>query len=496
MFTEKDEFICCRIFSILIILFFVLPSFSTATDIQSFPDDGLENTKIEWFRTLQFFGDSENVDVMDPTTVKEYHEKIDQILDTGKILIGAMNSWIFPQFAGSQKVPGEEMHMGTRVALTDAVPPFNSTEYKRLVGVRSQMFKSIAEEFPEVDIWLIGYEGNYVFQDLNGRDLDLDSYVTFLLDTLESSSHVIREANRDAVIIAHFIGRWESPVMIAEEPVQPRQIINLINERIQVRGGEESKYFDQMIVDLVPSLTDDRGMEDGIVEELADTRGDEIRSRYDFYRTRSVGWNQKWSYPFSFSTVDLADLTGWKDYRGPSSVKKTNVQVYSGEAICDLEDGTGYSLVVAGAETDGIIVVPTSAEFDDDFSQKDYWKAVMDFDPIDPTTDSNSDPSDPEEHIGVFLRVNDRTWNSNPDQTRFGTIVYTKDRMDGPCQDNNDARPCGAVQFTGDYSDDTGGWSYMYWFHIENGRPFDDNENHEWQLVIYERKVIQIGLDR
>jgi hypothetical protein len=352
------------------------------------------------------------------------------------------------------------------------------------------MFKSIVGEFPEVDIWLLGYEGNYVFQDLNGRDLDLDSYVTFLLDTLESSSRVIREANPDAVIVAHYIGRWESPVMIAEEPVQPKQIINLIDERIQVRGDEESRYFDQMMVDLVPSLADDRDLEDSVEDRLVNTRGADFKNRYDLYRTRSVGWNQKWSYPFSYSTVDLAGLTGWKDYRGPSSVKKTNVQVYSGKALCDLEDGTGYDDVVAGAETDGVTVVPSSSEFDDDFSQKDYWKAVMDFDPIDPTTDSSGNLSDPKEHIGVFLRVNDRIWDSNPDQTRFGTIVYTKDRTDGACKDNNNnARPCAAVQLSGDPTGNNEG-TYMLWFHLDE-RPFDDTEGNEWHLVIYERKVLQ-----
>ncbi|MFH1964854.1 MAG: hypothetical protein ABIJ42_04865 [Acidobacteriota bacterium] len=117
----------------------------------------------------------------------------------------------------------------------------------------------------------------------------------------------------------------------------------------------------------------------------------------------------------------------------------------------------------------------------------------MDFDPIDPTTDNNGDLSDAKEHIGVFLRVNDRTWNGDPDQTRFGTIVYTKDRTDGPCAHPRSGapRPCGAVQLAGDTATGGGGDSYMHWFHIDE-RPFDDSDNHEWTLVIYERKVIQI----
>ncbi len=86
----------------------------------------------------------------------------------------------------------------------------------------------------------------------------------------------------------------------------------------------------------------------------------------------------------------------------------------------------------AGAKTDGVTVVPSSAEFNGNSSYRNYWTGFMDFRAVDKTA------NDSFEHAGAFIRVNDRTWAAI-DQTRIGTFVWT---------DSNTA----SLQFTGDNS--------------------------------------------
>jgi hypothetical protein len=230
--------------------------FGAPTQTQYF--DGLKDSKIEWLHTLHFYNNSKDVEELNLVKVKEYHERIEKILDAGKVPIGALNSWIFPEFVNAPRVSGSEIHMGIPVTLPYAIPPFNDPEYERLVNVRFNIFKNLAKEFNEIDTWLIGYEGNYVFKDLNGNDLDLDSYAIFVVDTLESSCLSIKEVNPNASVISHFLGRWGFPIKISGQIIQPSEIISAIKKEIKGRGDNTSIYFDQLITDLVPSLAGDR----------------------------------------------------------------------------------------------------------------------------------------------------------------------------------------------------------------------------------------------
>ena len=100
----------------------------------------------------------------------------------------------------------------------------------------------------------------------------------------------------------------------------------------------------------------------------------------------------------------------------------------------------------------------------------------MDFDPINKAT---NDDLNFREHNGVFIRVNDRTYDSVPSQTRFGTIVYT--------HDSNVAY----LQFDGDkLSNPSEPKGYLYSFGISD-QPFDDGTETIWRLQIHERKVLQ-----
>lgn len=376
-------------------------------------------------------------------------------MDSGEVPIGTISTWSFPEFVNSPKVPNKDVQSDVQTAQRSAIPSFNDPEYARLVEIRAQIFENIAAEFPEIDQWIVGYEANYVFKDLKGNDLDLDSYASFALDSLESATDVIKKVNPKAVVIGHFIGRWEIPIMISGDMVQPIEVINKFNEAIIERGTKEEIYFDQFITDLVPSLADDRA------EDLPGV----------MYGSKSAGWNTKWSETFSTATGDLAaNYADWEDIR--TTIYKEDVAVSSGDAHCILGDrvlGT-----VAGAKTDGVTVVPSAAEFDDNFSEKDYWTAVMDFDPIDKTDNDDS------EHTGVFIRVNDRTWDSDPNQTRFGTIVYTNDTN------------VAYLQFEGNHDgDSTEGIQHFESFYLSE-QPFDDGTTTTWRLQIHERKVLQI----
>ena len=200
------------------------------------------------------------------------------------------------------------------------------------------------------------------------------------------------------------------------------------------------------------------------------------------YGSKSAGWNTKWSETFpddvNAGDPDYDTMTDdinydWEDVRSPET-DMLNVGVSSGKAICLLGDGD-KDYVGAGAKTDGVTVVPSAAELDDDFTEKDYWTAVMDFYPKEKTN------GDTFEHAGVFIRVNDRAWdNSDPDQTRFGTTVYTNDSS------------IFHVQFTGDCEDTAGdGCTWEPSFTLDE-QPFDDDGETAWRLQIHERKVIQI----
>ena len=430
---------------ILILLLSGLSSISIAADMQVFPNDGLKNTKIEWFHTLHFFNNSKDASELSVDAVNEQHGKIDKILDAGKKPIGAVNTWIFPDFASAPKVPGPEMHMGVSVVREDAIPSFDDPEYKRLVEVRAEIFESIASEFSEVTTWIIGYEGNYVFKDLKGEDLGLDSYVTFLLDTLESATQAIKKANADAIVIGHFLGRWGIPLKISGKVVQSSEILAGIDKEIADRGTKDSAYFDQMITDLVPSLADDR------VEEKP--------SRFYGVGTRSAGWNTKWIEDFSTDTSDLTTYTGWEDLRTDTDdVFLETVVVDNGFAECVLNNRNKDSF--AGGKTNGLTVAPSPSDFDSSYYSKNYWTAVMDFDPFGRTN------NDTTEHAGVFLRVNDRTWYDyddyewDPNQTRFGTIVYTNGT--------------GKMQLTGDDSGSDAGLTYLETFSYFDPQPFID----------------------
>ncbi len=299
-----------------------------------------------------------------------------KLLMKGKHLLGRLIAGLFRNLQMLPKCLVEQCGLGLPVVKKDTIPSFIDPEYKRLCDIRAQVFEGIALEFPEIDTWLIGYEGNYFFKDTRGEDLDLDSYITFLLDTLESASKSIKKGNPDAVVVAHFLGRWSAPLMISGKIIQPSEILTEIYKTIIARGMKDSTYFDQIITDLVPSLADDR----------------EESTSGQMYGSKSAGWNTKWSETFpddvNAGDPDYDTMTDdinydWEDVRSPET-DMLNVGVSSGKAICLLGDGD-KDYVGAGAKTDGVTVVPSAAELDDDFTEKDYWTAVMDFYPKEKT---------------------------------------------------------------------------------------------------------------
>jgi len=158
------------------------------------------------------------------------------------------------------------------------------------------------------------------------------------------------------------------------------------------------------------------------------------------------GWPASAYWIEEFDAGATTDLVGdadydWSDIR--TQTTKKDISVHSDEyAICQYNETSGT--YVAAAVTDpGVDVVPNEY-FESSQYERNRWTAVADFWGVNET---QHDPA----HGGVMFRVNDRTWDGNPDQTRFGTIVYSKEITKTPGCSNE---ACAGLQIAGDDSSD------------------------------------------
>ena len=391
--------------------------------------------------------------------------------------LGTLPAWVFPSFAHAALEPDFGPHIDiTGAAVPESrlqcIPALGGQEYLRLIDLRTQMWGTIIQGFPEIDKWIVGPELHYsVFVDCQGNQLGVSELVRFFVDTLEELHPVIKRENRDARVIAHFLGDPWIPIVVRGQQVQPSAIRRQIREEIDRRGGLTTDYYDQLAEQLDPSLIVDRFLEyippvdfssrsESGNEESAQTRSADTS-------TQSSGWNTKFLEEFlTDASVDARGFVGeydhWTDWRAASDVHltvnpvdndKLQIQLPAPAGLTNANGqpdprnhSVGGGVTVGQTDAQGVDVVP-DAEFDmsSDLSEKDQWAAVSDFYPV---NDNNSTAA----HAAIFLRVRDRTWDDDANQTRFGAFVFGRNMARGCCN-----LWCGSLQITGDdvYSTDS-----------------------------------------
>lgn len=132
--------------------------------------------------------------------------------DAGITPMGVFPTWIFPPSVEAALTPPSHFASFTDVpeALISCVPDLDGSEYGRLIHLRSEMVSLLARRFPSVRFWIVGYEPSLPFFDCSGRQLDLPSMIVYMADTLKSVREALRQANAGTLVVAHFLGVWNS----------------------------------------------------------------------------------------------------------------------------------------------------------------------------------------------------------------------------------------------------------------------------------------------
>lgn len=398
---------------------------------------------------------------LDQNAKEEYEAQIAAVLEAGLIPLGAITSWVFPDWVEPPRVPAVSIPLlpGIRRVRLACVPQGDKVEYARLRQSRAELVSTLAREFPQLDTWLVGNEPGFPYFDCEGQPLEPHAVIPFIVDTLSDVASSVRGRHPEARIVAHFLGRTISPLVIAGSQVQPKELITRVNAEIDARGSRD-QYYDVWVTSIDPSLAEDRQEEE--------------HQPMDF-STRSAGWNVKWLEEFTTTADDLVDdYSDWNSWRTDTQkVLVTTVPVASGKAYIELEDPRpDLDWSIGGAVTSGSVDVVPDEEFDADTYQRNRWTAVSDFQAASSTNPAGA-------HSAVFIRVNDTEWEEVEDQTRFGAIVFGGNVSAGNCSNE----PCGALQFTGE-SGDTVLWTF------ELDELPASNPTHLYRVQIHEREYL------
>lgn len=408
---------------------FIVPLFSVILSIVALLIGQAEpRFMTQTFSVFEVFWDSPHAGIMDAPATSKHHSQVEEAQKAGLTPIATSTAWVFPPFAGAPQVPLTKVILFTDVpeARINCVPPRETAEYQRLVGIRNALWGTLAREFPELDLWVVGYEPNFLFYDCDGRELEFQSLLAFFADTLEGANKAIKSQNPDAIVVAHFLGRSTSPIFVRGQLIQPREIIDGVLLEIARRKDVQSEYFDEWAFTLDPELTLDRYPQASVPLSLGSAN-------------LTSGWNTKYLEEFTTNTSDLEfTYADWADPRTPITTTIVATTVSNGLAHVSI---SGTWPVIGGAVTEqnGPDVVPDQ-EFQTQYPERNKWTAVMDFFPVTSTYEAGA-------HAAVFLRVLDRTWQTVPDQTRFGAFAYRGPMTLGQDCENE---PCGALQFSGD----------------------------------------------
>jgi len=417
------------------------------------------------FSVYDLLWDSETSWVLNPQGVKEYQTLVEKAVSLDLRILGSSTTWVFPPSAEAPLKPESKFAEFLEVPerRVACVPPFESKEYRRLVGLRNRMWESLARQFPEIDQWMVGFEPGFELYECDGAALSLDRTVRYAVDTLAELKRTLAAVDSDDTVVAHFLGESDVPIVLDDRVVQPAEILKRLREEIDRRGWSASDCFDQSVGELDPSLLADRFPEEPL--PLLDSTCLVCSKEYCTSTApwSCPGWNVKCCEDFEVATSNLvASYWEWEEWFSPAN--QPAVPVAGGWAKPRLVPT--HSL--GGAESHPNLDIVHDAEFRTQGTERRKWTAVQDFkragipQPIDYA------------HTGVFIRMQDMpTWAPyNP--TRFGCTVYA----DGT----------GKLQFTGDdKSKDPGtqGKTVLYPFSV-NPNPFDSSKTFRVQIIEHE----------
>ena len=434
----------------------------------------------------RLYFESQNEDTLNPQRVDEIRLLLEDSEDRGLTPVGVSTTWVFPEFTEAPRVPASDF-----VGFTDLPEvrlhcvPARADEYQRLLNVRERMYTTMAQTYPEISAWIVGYEPSFPFFDCSGEPLQLPQLVPFIVDTLESLQATLKSLQPNSTVIAHFLGASRFRIFIGDEVVQPRLMQNLILEEIQLRGRPASDYFDLLVSDLFPDLLLDRSEE---TENLTAPRDD--RRLMSYSPQGDPGWVQKTMENFETDSDDLVeDYDYWDDVDTAVAIDEAiNVSNVTPpeDQVAELKlPSTDPTLSLSGAKSNSEIDFVPDAEFKSSTYERNKWTAVADFFPV-------VAPVDPDEsgvHMGVGIRVEDRTWGGTADQTRFMADIFGGEQDFSPCFVDMEHFPCAALQFTGnDVNNSSVGKTKLLHFDLDE-EPFDF-ETHLYRTQIVEREVL------
>ncbi len=267
--------------------------------------------------------------------------QIQTAISEGRTPLAIAPVWVFPKSLGAPRVPptGILTFEGIEPVRIYCIPDFDTEEYKRWAAARDGLYERMAADFPEVTEWLVGFEPDqHILCDCSGKQLEVDSYIRFAVDTLAGIRQAVKSLNPKLLIIAHFLGTKSRPLQFGERIVQPAEIVSRIAAEIAGRGGNASDYFDCSVASLYPGLLTARSMEDPVAVDLDSTT------------LSSTGWNTYWTEEFGVATEDLvSSYSTWvkiltderSDSNPEGSILLTDTPVSSGVAHVSNEQYPG-----------------------------------------------------------------------------------------------------------------------------------------------------------
>jgi len=488
---------------------------------------------MQTFSVYRFFWNSPDPETISEEAAREARSQIAAAVDQKRSIMGNTTVWVFPPFANAPTVPPPTpipLEYSKRVP-KQFVPPFDSPEYQRLSDVRNRMLATLVRSFPEVQYWVIGYEDSLeFFYEPDGAKLRTERLVRFAVDALEASYQVIKHENPSAIVVGHFLGSPTSPIKIADEIIQPADLFAMLSAEMASRGKPSSVFYDLWITFFDPTLLlardeeqpvrfDPNGSTSASQAAVADggtwrgragsslqstplgNRGSlrnsaraPLRPAWRPTLKRGIlgefpdqtdpiptGWNVYWQEELETDGDLVDDYADWEDWQtNETETQLTDTDVTSGLARLKTVDVTGSLLnsIGGGRTPDDLDIVPHQY-FNATTSYRNYWTAVQDFYP------TSTPPYGA--HTPVCIRVNDRTYDGQPNQTRLCGWTYAGSHAD--C--NN--QPCGALQLTGDYGSQSTYRHALYFFALtKNGNPFSpfSHQSTRFRAQIHERQAL------
>ena len=226
--------------------------------LPALPAQELPTYKVHFFLPMDLYRESKTPEQLNPSAVTRMRDQIREV-DPRVTQFGTLPTWVFPLFSQAALEPNYGPHrditgLDVPEALLHCIPSLESSEYRRLIGLRNRVWAAIVRKFPEINNWLVGVEEGFDRKDIHfplvdcqGRTLRDIDLIEFVVDTLEELYPAIKQGNPCAKVVAFFTN---GP--LDEEPYI--DIPRLIQKEIQRRGNDPTEYYDLFADQLAPQF--------------------------------------------------------------------------------------------------------------------------------------------------------------------------------------------------------------------------------------------------